>query len=186
MVPKTLIERCCLNDSRAETELWILVKSAAQGPVRSMLRSRDYDITFVEDVMQEMVLIMAANNRRKLRAFRGESEGQFRAYLRTIAVRLAQDMMRKLERTRQLEIQLDEEWDNRPNINSSRAFTGVVEEVESRMSSLDRRRFRTILWVDGVHASRKDEVIESGQLSPRTIRRWRRDLYDKYFTERNG
>lgn len=181
MVPKTLIERCCLNDSRAETELWIIVKSAAQGPVRSMLRTRDFDIVLVEDVMQEMVLIMAADNHRRLRDFRGESEGQFRAYLRTIAIRLTQDMLRRWERTRKIETQINGEWEERSGGFAAGAITSVVEEVESRMTKSDRKKFRVILYTEGLLPVGDVEALRGVVSSPRTVRRWKLYLFNKYF-----
>lgn len=181
----------------------MIVQSVARAPVRRILRSRRFDASLAEDVLQEVVLRMAADDYCRLRGFRGDSEQQLRAFLRTTAVRLARDLLRKWERTRRHEAQVGGDWPEVSGELTDEQVPAVLKEWESSMSQADLLRFRRILAAEGLAAEglaaeglaaeglaaedlagREEPTAQRRPASARTLRRWKVELFQKYFRRR--
>lgn len=162
----------------------MIVEGVAWDPVRRMLHLRGFDVSLAEDVLQEVALRMAADDFRNLRAFRGQSEKQLRAFLRTTAVHLTQDLLRKWERTRRHENHVQRDWPELPTDLTHKQARAVLAELQSGMSERDALRFRTILAAQGLLTPQERPADQGQPPSERTLRRWKLELFRKYFRGR--
>jgi len=86
---RALMDSCCRGPGTDWDELWLLVAHAALHPVEQLLRHRHLDSGLAEDILQAFYVHLRGDDMHELRAFRGCSERQFEAFIRTTVVRFA-------------------------------------------------------------------------------------------------
>jgi hypothetical protein len=95
-----LLKRCTEKhkDDTAWLKLWNIVHSAVLFPVTKLLQQPGYAKGWAADVLQDLYLHLQENSRARLEAFHGTSEGELRDFLRQIAIRFANDWVRREQR----------------------------------------------------------------------------------------
>ncbi len=103
---RSLITLCISlpHPDKAWASLWNEVKDAAYFPVRKLLAYKDLDLSLADDILQELFFHLQENDLRRLRAFRGATTGQFRAYIRTLALRFAKNQVQRCRALKSYEL----------------------------------------------------------------------------------
>lgn len=161
------------DPSRAET--WGLASRAATAPIRAALRRAAMGHE-VDDALQEFLLYLIRQDCRRLRRFRGGSEGQFVAYVRVLAHRF---VCRYIQRLRIQKIREGSACDRTPRGPSSGPTEAEVLAARRQVVVVMSREERE--WLSAV--SGLDECLrplDEPHVPEVTIRRWRRQLVERY------
>lgn len=172
-----LVERCHRNDPEAWQEMVQVLRRVVQPVMANTLWVWRFDRSLSEDVFQDFCLLLLQNDRRLLKTFRGRSQSNFDAFLRTIARRFTLRTVRCWHERRcrsQSALQelraSDREGPTEEQIRIAR------EELEGIMLPRDVERLRA---VSAAAANREDPKSHPA----RTVRHWRRCLVGSYGDE---
>jgi DNA-directed RNA polymerase specialized sigma24 family protein len=179
---RELIDRCSQNEGEAWAELWQIVEDTVLRPLRRLLTSYHLDLSLADDVLQEFYKYLQDDNLRRLQLFRGASEVEFKAFLRTIAVRFTLKLLRKWQRRRQRE-NTAIRFAARPTrwTLTEPQEKAALSELLSVMTDGDRRKLCTILGSEWSAKAEPEGSSTCHSPSARTVRHWQHELIRKYF-----
>jgi len=174
MTIQEMIEGCRRDEGAAWAELWCLVDDAVRPLLRRLLQSCHAHRTLVDDALQEFYLHLQEQNLRRLQAFRGNTEAEFRAFLRTMATRFFWRLVGNWHEARQREADALRQTISAGSAGPTEAQVQArLQELESCLSEEDRVKWWAVPRQQGLSAG-----TEPGQEpippppSSRTVRRW--------------
>jgi hypothetical protein len=170
---RELLGLCIEGDHDAWRRLWEIAAASVR---RAMPRRRiglAEDASLVDDAEQEFYLFLREDSCRRLRAFRGGGEPEFRGYLRVVAGNFLHS--RRASRRRA------EAREHGTRLAAARPEAGgptepqvlaALREFLATTSAEERGRLEAILVPEG--------RPEADRVGSRTLRRWRRELAAVY------
>jgi DNA-directed RNA polymerase specialized sigma24 family protein len=105
-----LIQGCSEGDESSWHAVWPRIAAAAQPPIRRAVRARRLDPGLAEDLGQEFYLHLSRGSSRRLRAFRGGSEAEFRRFIDRVCRRFVASHLRRLASVQGREAQAQAAW----------------------------------------------------------------------------
>jgi DNA-directed RNA polymerase specialized sigma24 family protein len=181
MSVRELIEHCGRNEPEAWAELWEVVASAALFPIRRLLQRQGFGLELADDALQELYVYLREDDLQHLRAFRGDSIPQFRAYLRTLAIHFTLNLIRRIKRVQRLEAEALRSASLPDRTGpTEHQIELALRELESLMSETERVQLRCALEAGEELEPGERAELSSAARSLRTYRRWRETLYRKY------
>jgi DNA-directed RNA polymerase specialized sigma24 family protein len=185
MTTQQLIEGCYRNEGGAWAELWQIVESSSLGPIRRSLARWHFDVSLVDDIMQELYQYLQADELGRLRSFRGATKPELCSYLRTLATRFALQTVRKWDRNRRREaltLRLAPPPDRTGPTEEE--IQAVLCELDSVVSASDRVKLRKVLG-DLQLLPETENANSPAAPTPaqRTVRHWCHELRRNYAQE---
>jgi hypothetical protein len=177
-----LIALCRSNNGAAWNELCTIADNAARFPVQRLLQSHGFDLSSDDDVLQELYVHLRRQSCKRLSAFRGSSEVEFRVFLRRVAYRFACRLLAKWVRARNHEKEAVRHVTPPTRDGpTEKQIEDVRRELESIMSLADRKTLQ-LLWQEPDLDYENSNVfsLPAGKISQRTVRRWRSELFREY------
>lgn len=107
---RDIIDACGRDEAPAWGELWPLIETVALVPLSRLLHSWHLDPTLADDALQDFFLYLRAQNLRRLQRFDGNTEAEFQAFLRTMAVRFFLKRVRRWHHARQREAEAQRQF----------------------------------------------------------------------------
>jgi len=169
----TLIEKCLCRDEQAWREFWqLFLETAARDLVRMVVRY-GLDPSEAEDVANEIYVHLSHDDLKRLRAFRGSSEAELKAWLLRVAETFAQTWLIRRHRAlcRDQAVLHVLAMPDR-NTGTEEAMRAFLSELEAVLSPHVLNRVRTLLGLDELSAGGR----EAAPLPERTVRRLKKML----------
>jgi len=177
-----MIERAGRGDSAAVAALWELVLAATLLPMRRAAGAWTKNEATLDDWRQDFCAYFQANSLHLLSAFHGNTEGQFRSFIRRVAMRFVQRMARKWARAEHQAAEAAQH--QKPPDHSGpteEEIEAVLHYLEPRVSPADRVKLAIIASRSAMLAGTeiaKAAAVES--VSDRTLRRYCVEMYKRY------
>lgn len=185
---RQMLERCADRDGVAWMKLWMFVEEAGLPPIRRLLETRSLDGALAEDVLQEFYLFLLQRDLGPLQTFSGTDPMQFHAFVRTVVVHFALNVLKKLQRQHRRVQHM-----SRPEELASTAIQAgptswqisqAIRELEFAMTPEDRAKWRLIQAHWNVHETQNAATLARNSApSDRTFRRWSLQLFRKYASD---
>jgi DNA-directed RNA polymerase specialized sigma24 family protein len=185
MTTQQLIEGCGRNEGQAWAELWQIVEGSCLGLIRRVLTRWHFEVSLVDDVMQELYRYLQADGLCRLRSFRGASKPELCGYLRTIATRFAVRTVRKWDRNRRREaltLRLAPPPDRTGPTEEE--IQAALRELDSIATASDRLKLRKVLGdLHLLPETEDDDSPTATAPAQRTVRHWCQELRRTYAQE---
>jgi DNA-directed RNA polymerase specialized sigma24 family protein len=162
-----LIQGCSEGDESSWHAVWPRIAAAAQPPIRRAVRARRLDPGLAEDLGQEFYLHLSRHTARRLRAFRGGSEAEFRRFIGRVCRRFVASRLRRLAGAQAREAEARAAWGAAagPYATPDEAeLEARLAELRSGLPAADEAHLRTLLAGGGAVPSDRTRRRRTGRL----------------------
>ncbi|HEV3261683.1 MAG TPA: hypothetical protein VG013_32840 [Gemmataceae bacterium] len=173
-----LIDRCGRGDSAAWAELWERVLKASQAAMRHVLRSWTADETLLDDLRQDLYFHLGVHLFHFLSGFRGDSEAELGAYIRTAVIRFAQRTLRKWARAERREAEARRQYaESKRNRPGEGQLDVMLQDLAAGMPEKDQRKSRILAAASPFLAGTAfAQAAPARHYARRTLERYQSDL----------
>jgi hypothetical protein len=175
-----LLAACTRNENEAWDEFWPLLHSVTFPLIKERVLRGHWPEISADGVLQEFYLHLTSRSCHPLRAFRGKTLWELKAYLREAASRFTTRMLRHWRSSNERELRA---WlripPGRRDGPSAEEIQAALHRVEAAMTDSDLAAFKALRPAESWPVEGTSSLPHTG-VSPRTVRRKRRKLFDKY------